>query len=78
MIEQFGQYAASDSATLLFGNSHDPWHLPVELFFTVFWHTSVFIGQWLPLNIPAVAPASWIIAGFPLSNFCRVQKLFSF
>ncbi len=70
MIERFGQYAAGDSAStleIIWGMVSNPWRLLVELLSPFFGTLQYLLGQWLPLAfVPAVAPASWIIAGFPL------------
>ncbi len=70
MMERFGQYADGDTAStleIIWGMVSNPGRLIVELL-TPFWGTFKYLlGQWLPLAfIPAVAPASWMIAGFPL------------
>ncbi len=70
MMERFGQYAEGETAStleILWGIISNPWRLIVELV-TPFWGTLKYLlGQWLPLAfVPAVAPASWMIAGFPL------------
>ena len=70
MMERFGQYAeGTDASTIdiIRGMIAQPWRLIVELF-TPFWETVLYLlGQWLPLAfVPAIAPASWAIAGFPL------------
>jgi hypothetical protein len=70
MLERFGQYADGNEASTLeiIGNMiRHPWRLVLELF-TPWWETwKYLLGQWLPLAfIPAVAPAAWIIAIFPL------------
>ncbi len=70
MMERFGQYADGEEAStleILWGIVSNPGRLMVELF-TPFWGTLKYLlGQWLPLAfIPAIAPASWMIAGFPL------------
>lgn len=70
MLERFGQYADGNEAStleILWGMITKPWVLIVELF-TPFDRTIRYlISQWLPLAfIPAIAPASWMIAGFPL------------
>ncbi len=70
MIERFGQYTEGDEAStlqILWGMVSNPFRLLGELF-TPFWGTLKYLlGQWLPLAfVPAVAPASWAIAGFPL------------
>lgn len=70
MMERFGQYAEGETAStleILWGIISNPWRLIVELL-TPFWGTLKYLlGQWLPLAfVPAVAPASWMIAGFPL------------
>ncbi|MGL5059382.1 MAG: DUF2079 domain-containing protein [Microcoleus sp.] len=70
MIERFGQYADGDEAStleILWGMVSNPWRLLVELFTPFFGKIRYLLGQWLPLAlVPAVAPASWTIAGFPL------------
>jgi hypothetical protein len=70
MLERFGQYAdGSEASTLdiIWGMVSNPWRLIVELFTPFFGTIKYLIGQWLPLAfVPAVAPASWAIAGFPL------------
>ena len=70
MLERFGQYADGDEASTLeiLGNMiTNPGLLIVELFTPFFGTIKYLVGQWLPLAfIPAVAPASWTIAGFPL------------
>jgi len=70
MMERFGQYADGEEAStleILWGIVSNPGRLILELF-TPFWGTLKYLlGQWLPLAfIPAIAPASWMIAGFPL------------
>jgi hypothetical protein len=70
MIERFGQYAnGAEASTLdiIWGMISNPWRLVVELFTPFFGTIKYLVGQWLPLAfVPAVAPASWMIAGFPL------------
>ncbi len=70
MIERFGQYANGESAStleIIWGMVSNPWRLLVELFSPFFGTIQYLLGQWLPLAfVPAIAPASWIIAGFPL------------
>jgi uncharacterized membrane protein len=70
MMERFGQYAEGNEAStleIIWGMVSHPWRLIQELF-TPFWDTFKYLlGQWLPLGfIPAIAPASWMVAGFPL------------
>ncbi|PAX59884.1 hypothetical protein CK510_04835 [Brunnivagina elsteri CCALA 953] len=70
MLERFGQYADGNEAStleIIWGMVSNPWRLFVELV-TPFDRTIRYlIGQWLPLAfIPAISPASWAIAGFPL------------
>lgn len=70
MMERFGQYAEGNEAStleIIGGMVTNPWRLIVELF-TPFWGTLKYLlGQWLPLAfVPAIAPASWMVAGFPL------------
>lgn len=70
MIERFGQYADGQEASsleIIWGMIRNPWRLVVELFSPFFGTIQYLLGQWLPLAfVPAVAPASWMIAGFPL------------
>jgi uncharacterized membrane protein len=77
MIERFGQYAEGDEATtleIIWGIVSNPWRLLVEIF-TPFWETVKYLlGQWLPLAfVPAIAPAAWMIAGFPLLKLLLAQ-----
>lgn len=70
MLERFGQYADGESAStleIIRNMITSPGLLLTELV-TPFGDTfKYFLGQWLPLAfVPAVAPASWAIAGFPL------------
>lgn len=75
MMERFGQYADGDEAStleIIWGMVSNPFRLIGELFTPFFGTLKYLLGQWLPLAfVPAVAPASWAIAGFPL------LKLFS-
>lgn len=70
MMERFGQYAEGEDATtveILLGMLKNPLRFIGELFTPVGETIKYFLGQWLPLAfIPAIAPASWMIAGFPL------------
>ena len=70
MLERFGQYADGDEAStleIIRNMLTSPGLLLVELFTPFFGTVKYLLGQWLPLAfIPAVAPASWAIAGFPL------------
>ncbi|WP_293331871.1 MULTISPECIES: DUF2079 domain-containing protein [unclassified Microcoleus] len=70
MMERFGQYADGDEAStleILWGMVSNPGRLVTELFTPLFGKIRYLLGQWLPLAlVPAVAPASWTIAGFPL------------
>ncbi|MBR8827401.1 MAG: DUF2079 domain-containing protein [Gomphosphaeria aponina SAG 52.96 = DSM 107014] len=70
MLERFGQYAQGEEAStieIIWGMVSNPWRLLRELFTPFFGTLKYLLGQWLPLAfIPAVAPAAWIIAGFPL------------
>ncbi|MGB3401289.1 MAG: DUF2079 domain-containing protein [Microcoleaceae cyanobacterium] len=70
MMERFGQYAEGNEAStleIIWGMISNPWRLIQELF-TPFWGTFKYLlGQWLPLAfIPAISPAAWMVAGFPL------------
>ncbi|BAZ43095.1 hypothetical protein NIES4102_00910 [Chondrocystis sp. NIES-4102] len=70
MLERFGQYADGNEAStveIIINMLTRPGLLLKELF-TPVWDTCKYLlGHWLPLAfIPAVAPAAWIIAIFPL------------
>ncbi len=70
MLERFGQYATGDEAStldILRGMVMNPFLLLKELVTPVGKTTRYLLGQWLPFGfIPAIAPASWLVAGFPL------------
>jgi uncharacterized membrane protein len=70
MMERFGQYADGDEAStlqIIWGMASNPGRLIEQLFTPLFGKIKYLLGQWLPLAlVPAVAPASWTIAGFPL------------
>ncbi|MGV2828461.1 DUF2079 domain-containing protein [Myxosarcina sp. GI1(2024)] len=70
MLERFGQYAEGDEAStieIMVNMIRNPGLLLVELFTPFFGTVKYLLGQWLPLAfVPAVAPASWAIASFPL------------
>ncbi len=70
MIERFGQYADGEEAStldIIWGMVSNPWRLVEQLFTPFFGKIKYLLGQWLPLAlVPAFAPASWTIAGFPL------------
>ncbi|MGL5079973.1 MAG: DUF2079 domain-containing protein [Microcoleaceae cyanobacterium] len=70
MMERFGQYAEGAEAStleIIWGIVSQPQRLLVELLTPVWGTVKYLIGQWLPLAfVPAIAPASWAIAGFPL------------
>ncbi len=70
MIERFGQYIDDESAStldVLIAMATKPWIVVRELV-TPFDRTLRYLlGQWLPfMFIPAIAPESWLVAGFPL------------
>ncbi|MDJ0593777.1 MAG: DUF2079 domain-containing protein [Pleurocapsa sp. MO_226.B13] len=70
MLERFGQYADGDEASTLeiaINMITSPGLLLRELVTPVWDTLKYLLGQWLPLAfVPAVAPAAWAIAGFPL------------
>ena len=70
MLERFGQYVDGDEATTLdviWGIVSNPVRLLVELVTPLDRTIRYLLGQLLPFAfIPAIAPASWSIAGFPL------------
>ncbi len=70
MLERFGQYANGNEAStldIIWGMVSNPLRLIVQLVTPFDRKIRYLIGHWLPLAfIPAVSPASWMIAGFPL------------
>ncbi|AFZ37611.1 Protein of unknown function DUF2079, membrane [Stanieria cyanosphaera PCC 7437] len=70
MLERFGQYAEGEEASTLEIIKNmllNPGRLIMELFTPFFPTIKYLLGQWLPLAfIPAVSPAAWSIATFPL------------
>lgn len=79
MMERFGQYAEGDEAStlqIIWGMVSNPLRF-IQQLFTPFGRTITYLlGQWLPLAfIPAIAPASWMIAGFPLLKLFSAQGM---
>ncbi|WP_026735766.1 DUF2079 domain-containing protein [Fischerella sp. PCC 9605] len=70
MLERFGQYADGEEAStleIIWGMISNPLRLIVELVTPIDRTIKYLLGHWLPLAfVPAVAPGSWMIAGFPL------------
>ncbi|MEQ8961012.1 MAG: DUF2079 domain-containing protein [Coleofasciculus sp. C2-GNP5-27] len=70
MMERFGQYASGDEAStleIIWGMVSNPGRVLVELVTPLGRTLNYLLGQWLPLAfVPAISPASWMIAGFPL------------
>ncbi len=70
MIERFGQYVDGPEATtldIIWAIVRRPWRMVIEILTPFTRKVEYLLGQWLPLAlIPAIAPAAWIIAGFPL------------
>ena len=70
MLERFGQYVQGDEASTLeviWAMISQPWLLVVELVTPLGSTIRYLLGQWLPLAfVGAIAPASWLVAGFPL------------
>ncbi|MCX7597043.1 MAG: DUF2079 domain-containing protein, partial [Fischerella sp.] len=70
MLERFGQYADGEEAStleIIWGMISNPLRLIVELVTPIDRTIKYLLGHWLPLAfVPAVAPAAWTIAGFPL------------
>lgn len=70
MLERFGQYVeGSEASTLdvIKAMLMQPGLILQELFSPPGRTISYLLGQWLPLAfIPAISPAAWLVAGFPL------------
>jgi hypothetical protein len=77
MMERFGQYADGNEAStleIIWGMVSNPGRLVAALFTPFFGKIRYLLGQWLPLAlVPAFAPASWMIAGFPLLKLFLAQ-----
>lgn len=77
MTEKFGQYTNGkevSTLSLIWIMIRNPWLLIVEIFSPVDKTLGYLLGQWLCLAfIPVVAPASWIIAAFPLLKLFLAQ-----
>jgi uncharacterized membrane protein len=70
MLERFGQYTTAEEAStwdIIVAIATNPLLVIREIFTPFFGTLRYLIGQWLPFAfIPAISPASWCIAGFPL------------
>lgn len=77
MLERFGQFADGNEAStleIIWGMMSQPWRFIVEFVTPVDRKIKYLLGQWLPLAfVPAVAPASWMVAGFPLLKLFLAQ-----
>ena len=77
MIENFGQYTNHKEAStleIIWGIVSNPRRLLVELVSPVDRKIRYLLGQWLPLAfVPAISPASWMLAGFPLLQIFLAQ-----
>lgn len=77
MIERFGQYVDSDEATtldVLKAMLSQPWLVLWEFVNPPLENLKYLLGQWLPFAfVPAISPASWAIAGFPLLKIFSQQ-----
>jgi uncharacterized membrane protein len=79
MLERFGQYVDTEEATtldIIWAMATQPWRLVVELFSPLDGTIRYLLGQWLPLAfVPAISPASWLVAGFPLLKLLLGQGM---
>ena len=70
MIERFGHFVDDQEAStleIIWAIVSHPWRLIVYLVSPVGMKIKYLLGHWLPLAfVPAVSPAAWTIAGFPL------------
>lgn len=77
MIENFGQYTDHKEAStleIIWGIVSHPRRLLVELVLPVDRKIRYLLGQWLPLAfVPAISPACWMLAGFPLLQIFLAQ-----
>lgn len=77
MIERFGQFTDEEEATtvdILRAIATQPWQMVQEIFTPVNKTVRYLLGHGLPLAfVPAIAPASWTIAGLPLLQILLQQ-----
>jgi uncharacterized membrane protein len=70
MIERFGHFVDDQEAStleIIWAIVSHPWRLVVYLVSPVGMKIKYLLGHWLPLAfVPAISPAAWTIAGFPL------------
>lgn len=70
MIERFGHFVDDQEAStleIIWAIVSHPWRFVVYLVSPVGMKIKYLLGHWLPLAlIPAISPAAWTIAGFPL------------
>ena len=76
MVEQFGHFVGNREASslqVIGAIATQPLRLIQEIITPVDRTISYLLAHWLPLAfVPAVAPAAWLVAGFPLlQNFMR-------
>lgn len=69
-LERFGQYVEGEEAStldLIWGMASQPWLLVREFFTPLDRTIRYLLGQLLPFAfVPMLAPAAWLVAGFPL------------
>lgn len=71
LLEQFGQYIRGNKPStpldVLWAMVSNPWRLIVKLCSPISAKIQYLVSHWLPLAfVPAVSPAFWLIAGFPI------------
>jgi len=73
MIDKFGQYVAGENASsleVIWGMISQPGLVLKELVSPPGLTIQYLLAHWLPLAfIPAISPAAWLTAGFPLLTF---------
>jgi uncharacterized membrane protein len=69
-IERFGHFATSSEASsteIILDIIKNPFRLIAEIFYNFPSKLGYLVVHWLPLAlVPAISPASWLAAGFPL------------
>ncbi|MEO1520237.1 MAG: DUF2079 domain-containing protein [Cyanobacteria bacterium J06633_2] len=77
MIERFGQFVENDTAStidIIWAIATQPLKLVEEIISPRDKTIRYLLGHWLPLAfVPAIAPASWTIAGLPLLQILLQQ-----
>jgi uncharacterized membrane protein len=82
MIERFGHFVETSEAStldILWAMATHPWQVIAEWFMPLGRKIQYLLGHWLPLAlIPAISPAAWLSALFPMSQLFLQQGTMRF